>query len=114
MPEPAPRKLFLELFINLPVRDLAASKRFFTRLGFEFDARFTDSLAACMVVSESARVMLLSEHFFRRFAAKPRCDTATAADRSSENSTPSNPTSSRSTFTTLGEKTAGVDPSMRS
>jgi predicted lactoylglutathione lyase len=71
MSERALRKLFL----NLPVRDLAASKRFFARLGFEFDGRFTDELAACMVVSDAARVMLLTEPFFSTFATKPRCDT---------------------------------------
>jgi uncharacterized protein len=70
MAEPAPRKLFL----NLPVRDLAASRRFFARLGFEFDARFSDDLAACMIVSDAACVMLLTEPFFTTFTPKPRCD----------------------------------------
>jgi uncharacterized protein len=71
MAESARRKLFL----NLPVRDLAASRRFFARLGFEFDARFSDDLAACMIISDAACVMLLTEPFFSTFAPKPRCDT---------------------------------------
>jgi predicted lactoylglutathione lyase len=71
-----PRKLFL----NLPVRDLGASKRFFARLGFQFAARFSDELAACMIVSDAAFVMLLTEPFFTRFASKPRCDTRTHAE----------------------------------
>jgi uncharacterized protein len=73
--EPAIRKLFL----NLPVRDLGASRRFFARLGFEFDARFSDDLAACMIVSDAAYVMLLTEAFFTTFAPKPRCNTRTQA-----------------------------------
>jgi hypothetical protein len=30
------------LFVNMPVADLAASKAFFAKLGFEFDPTFTD------------------------------------------------------------------------
>jgi uncharacterized protein len=67
-----PRKLF----VNLPVRDLNASKRFFTQLGFEFNPQFTDDKAACMVVSEEAYVMLLAEPFFRTFTKRQLCDTA--------------------------------------
>lgn len=76
MAEPTSRKLFL----NLPVRDLAASRRFFERLGFEFDSRFSDRLAACMIVSDAACVMLLTERFFSAFAPKPRCDTCTQVE----------------------------------
>jgi uncharacterized protein len=67
-----PRKLF----VNLPVRDLNASKKFFTQLGFEFNPQFTDEKAACMVVSEEAYVMLLTEPFFRTFTKRQLCDTA--------------------------------------
>jgi uncharacterized protein len=67
-----PRKLF----VNLPVRDLSQSKQFFTKLGFEFNPQFTDEKAACMVVSEEAYVMLLTEPFFRTFTKRQLCDTA--------------------------------------
>lgn len=69
-----------KLFLNLPVRDLAASKRFFAQLGFQFHARYTDELAACMIVSDSAFVFLLSKPFFTTFAPKPRCDTRARAE----------------------------------
>ena len=69
-----------KLFVNLPVRDLAASKGFFARLGFRFHARYTDELAACMIVSEGACVILLTEAFFARFCPKPRCDARSAAE----------------------------------
>ena len=49
------------IFVNLPVRDLSASTGFFRALGFDFDDRFTDDSAACLVVSEQAYVMLLVE-----------------------------------------------------
>jgi predicted lactoylglutathione lyase len=71
-----PRKLFL----NLAVRDLDRSKEFFTKLGFEFDPRFTDEKATCMIVSDEANVMLLTEPFFRTFTRKELCDTRTQTE----------------------------------
>jgi uncharacterized protein len=38
---------------------------FFSNLGFTFNPRFTDDKAACMVVSDEAFVMLLTEPFFK-------------------------------------------------
>jgi predicted lactoylglutathione lyase len=65
-----------KIFVNLPVRDLNRSKEFFTRLGFEFNPRFTDEKAACMVISEEAYVMLLTEPFFKTFTKKDLCDAS--------------------------------------
>ncbi|HEY3552953.1 MAG TPA: VOC family protein [Solirubrobacterales bacterium] len=59
------------LFLNLPVADLEASREFFDRLGFEFDERFCDEGAACMIVSEQAYVMLLQRDRFAEFVTKP-------------------------------------------
>jgi Bleomycin resistance protein-like N-terminal len=50
---------------NLPVRDLGKSMDFFSNLGFTFNPRFTDDKAACMVVSDEAFVMLLTEPSFK-------------------------------------------------
>ena len=62
------------LFVNLPVRDLEKSKAFFSNLGFEFNAQFTDSKAACMVISDSAYAMLLAEPYFQTFTKRPVAD----------------------------------------
>lgn len=59
------------LFLNLPVRDLAVSMRFFEHLGFAFDPKFTDQSCACLVISDSAYVMLLERGRFGEFAVKP-------------------------------------------
>lgn len=64
------------LFVNLAVRDLTKSMDFFSKLGFEFNAKFTDENAACMIVSEQAFVMLLTEPFFRTFTRRDPCDTS--------------------------------------
>jgi hypothetical protein len=66
-----------KLFVNLAVRDLDASKAFFTKLGFEFNSQFTDDKAACMVFSEDAYAMLLVEPFFQSFTKLAICDTRT-------------------------------------
>lgn len=66
-----PRKLF----VNLPVRDLPRSIEFFTKLGFTFNAQFTDETATCMIVSEEAYVMLLAENRFRDFTKRPLADS---------------------------------------
>jgi predicted lactoylglutathione lyase len=59
------------LFLNLPVADLAASRAFFAKLGFEFNEKFSDAGAACMVVSDEAFVMLLQRDRFAEFVTKP-------------------------------------------
>lgn len=62
------------LFLNLPVFDLAASRAFFEKLGFEFDRRFRGPGAACMVVSDQAFVMLLDRECFAKFVTMPVAD----------------------------------------
>jgi uncharacterized protein len=63
------------MFVNLPVRDLGRAKAFFGKLGFSFNARFTDEKAACMVVSEMGFVMLIHDTFYRTFTKRELCDT---------------------------------------
>jgi uncharacterized protein len=65
------------IFVNLPVRDLERSKAFFSTLGFGFNPKFTDEKAACMIVNETAFVMLLTEPFFKTFTRHEVCDTGT-------------------------------------
>ena len=56
-----------KIFVNLPVKDLDKSKQFFGKLGFSFNAQFTDATAACMVVSEDIYAMLLTHAKFKEF-----------------------------------------------
>ncbi len=66
-----------KVFVNLPVRDLARAKAFFTALGFGFNPKFTNEQGACMVLSEEGYVMLLQEGFFKTFTRKPLADAST-------------------------------------
>jgi len=63
-------------FLNLPVSNLEASKRFFEHLGLEFDPKFTDQSAACLVISDKSFVMLLDRARF--WPTSPRSPSPTA------------------------------------
>jgi predicted lactoylglutathione lyase len=65
-----------KLFVNIPVHDLKKSMDFFSSLGFTFNKQFTDDKAACMVVSDDAYFMLLTEPFFGTFTKKQQADTS--------------------------------------
>ena len=65
------------IFVNLPVQNLQKSMEFFSALGFTFNPQFTDDKAACMIISDKAFAMLLSEPFFRGFTSNDVCDTST-------------------------------------
>jgi predicted lactoylglutathione lyase len=67
-------------FVNLPVKDLNKSVDFFTKIGFEFNAQFTDKNAACMVINETTFVMLLVEDYFKTFIKKEISDTAKSTE----------------------------------
>ncbi len=66
-----------QIYLNLAVQDPKRSMEFFSQLGFEFNVKFTDEKAACMIINDSAFVMLLSETFFKTFTKKEVCNTAT-------------------------------------
>src|SRR5687768_17372936 len=69
-----------QIYVNLPVRDLKRSKEFFSKLGFEYNPKFTDENAACMVLGPDAYVMLLAEPFFKTFTKREISDTSKATE----------------------------------
>jgi predicted lactoylglutathione lyase len=69
-----------KIFVNLPVKDLNESVDFFTKLGFEFNAQFTDENATCMIISENIFVMLLVESFFKTFIKKEIADATKSTE----------------------------------
>ncbi len=64
------------IFVNLPVKDLEASRRFFAGLGFSFNPKFSDEQTLCCVIEENIIVMLLAEEKFRSFITGDIADTA--------------------------------------
>lgn len=66
-----------QIFINLPVRDLAKSMKFYTALGCINNPQFSDESGKCMVWSDTIYVMLLSHAKFTSFTSKPISDAHT-------------------------------------
>ena len=62
------------IFVNLPVHDLAKSIDFYEGIGFRNEPRFTDETAACMVLTETIHVMLLTHEKFAHFTPKKIAD----------------------------------------
>ncbi|MEJ7611081.1 MAG: VOC family protein [Ferruginibacter sp.] len=69
-----------QIFVNIPVKNLAASVDFFTKLGYTFNPQFTDENATCMIIGENIFVMLLVEKFFKTFTKKEICDTTVSTE----------------------------------
>jgi predicted lactoylglutathione lyase len=65
-----------QIFVNLPVKDLKRSIEFFTKLGYTFNAQFTDDNATCMILGDNLFVMLLTEKFYLTFTDKSIADTS--------------------------------------
>jgi len=68
------------IFVNLPVKNIEASKAFFTTLGFSFNPEYSDDKALCMIVEENIFVMLLQEERFRDFINGDIADAATSKE----------------------------------
>ena len=62
------------IFVNLPVRDLPQAVAFYEAIGAVKNEQFTDHTAACMVLSETIFVMLLTHDKFRQFTPKTIAD----------------------------------------
>lgn len=67
------------IFVNLPVSDLPASIAFYKALGAEQNLNFSDHTAACMVLSETIHVMLLTHDKYREFTSKEIPDAHSSA-----------------------------------
>jgi len=63
-----------QIFVNLPVADLAAARAFYEAIGAANNPQFTDETAACMVFSETIHVMLLTHAKFAQFTPKKIAD----------------------------------------
>ncbi|WP_340375627.1 VOC family protein [Streptomyces sp. SS7] len=68
------------IFVNLPVSDLAASKAFFTGLGYALNPQFSDENAASVVISDTIVAMLLTKPFYATFTKKEIADATTTSE----------------------------------
>ncbi|QNA83519.1 lactoylglutathione lyase [Sphingomonas sp. So64.6b] len=63
------------IFVNLPVKDLAASTRFYEAIGCSKNEQFSDDKSASMVWSDTITFQLLTHEYFATFARKPIADS---------------------------------------
>ena len=69
-----------KIFVNLPVKDLTKSMKFFAALGYKHNPQFTDDTAACIVISEDIYTMLLTHPKFKEFTPKEIADAKTTTE----------------------------------
>ncbi|MFG6467066.1 VOC family protein [Roseateles sp. BYS87W] len=67
-----------QIYVNLPCKDLAASRAFFEALGYTFNPQFTNDQGAGMPLGENLYAMLLAQDFARTFTSKTLVDPRTA------------------------------------
>jgi len=65
-----------KIAINLPVRDLAESARFFSALGFPSDERLTNADTIAHVISDDICVILVTDSRFKTITRRETPDTA--------------------------------------
>ncbi len=66
--------MFRQIFVNLPIQDMARSQAFFKALGLSFNQRFTNEHGACLEIGENFYAILLVQPFFQGFTQKPISD----------------------------------------
>ncbi|QKW09474.1 VOC family protein [Streptomyces sp. NA04227] len=62
------------IFVNLPVKDVERSKKFFTALGYELNPQFTTDDCAYVIVSDTIGAMMLSHERYADFTKKEIVD----------------------------------------
>jgi predicted lactoylglutathione lyase len=69
-----------QIFVNLPVRDLGRAKVFYEAIGAVNNPQFSDDTSACMVISDTIYVMLLTHPKWAHFTKKPISDARAASE----------------------------------
>jgi len=70
------------LWINLPVKDAAKSREFFTKIGFTLNDHYpnSDSSASFLVGEQKLVLMLFNEDQFKGFTRHPLTDTSQSSE----------------------------------
>ncbi|CAI2766700.1 VOC family protein [Flavobacterium collinsii] len=70
-----------QIWLNLPVKEVAKSKAFFSKIGFSFNEEHDTASSTCMVVGEGKFVvMLFEEALFASFSQNKLTDTQTSSE----------------------------------
>lgn len=61
-----------QIYVNLPVKDVQKTRKFWTQLGFSINEQFSDEKAICVIMKEDhIYAMFLKEEFFQTFTDRP-------------------------------------------
>jgi uncharacterized protein len=69
-----------KIAVNLPVKDLAASTRFFAELGFPSDEKLANANLEAFVISDDIYVLLVDQSQFKTITKKEIPDTAATSE----------------------------------
>ncbi|MBS7252604.1 VOC family protein [Flavobacterium branchiicola] len=70
-----------QIWLNLPVKDVAKAKKFFWEIGFSFNEQHDTSSSTCMVVGETHFVvMLFEDSLFTSFSQNSLTDTKQSSE----------------------------------
>ena len=70
-----------QIWLNLPVKEVAVSKAFFSKIGFSFNEEHDTPSSTCMVVGEGKFVvMLFEESLFASFSQNNLTDTKLSSE----------------------------------
>ena len=59
-----------QIYLNLPVKNLDKSTKFYADLGFTLNPDFSDKNASAMQWSDEIMFMLLTHDFYKKFTSK--------------------------------------------
>ncbi|MYR55764.1 glyoxalase [Streptomyces sp. SID625] len=68
------------IFVNLATEDVAASRTFFTALGYTINPQFTSDDCACVVISDTIIAMLLGKKRYADFTGKEIADSTRTSE----------------------------------
>ncbi|MEU3347794.1 VOC family protein [Streptomyces sp. NPDC006700] len=68
------------IFVNLATNDVAASRKFFTDLGYTINPQFSSDDCACVVISDTIIAMLLSKQHYANFTKKEIADSTRSSE----------------------------------
>ena len=61
-------------YINMPIKNVEATRAFFGGLGFSFNEQFSGETALAVTLNDNTAAMMLQEEFFKTFISTPLSD----------------------------------------
>lgn len=68
------------IYINLPTKDVAAAREFYTKTGFSVNEEFSNDQNAMINIDERIILMLVAEDFFKQNTKREIADTKTVSE----------------------------------